>query len=498
MIRRSGRSSGGLGLVLLAAAGLCLLVSRACVAPVSRLYPLDLPSGEWIESADGTPNAYFRKELAIEGPVRDAWLAFAAPDCAVRAVRERTSVASQAMAERTSAGIFDIGPRLKPGKNVVALHVSSGNYTGAARAVVEGGWRDRRGQVHRFALRWELGRAGPGGNAGGRAASRWDSPHFLGRRRPRWRGAGPSPSELPLVPVLPDLYRLPAPTEWIGHRDPAATLRRVLAAGSRCPNRRAGGLAARGRAGDLFGRAQRPGHHPAGELRGRDRPRRHHALRAPRHQLHRRAGGGGALRAAAGPRPRQTVTRRTVHRHAALRRAVAQPAATTFRAPRAAGERDRRDGIGRGRRAGGGVPAIRGRPPLPATFLAAPGRADLFVVLAALAGRARGLAAGGDAALACRPRHSLRKRSGRTRSCACPSSSAWPSCSSPPTTCASRRGRSTRWPWAAGLVALLFLLRAVLLLSRFGRSAAYRPPAAFPFRRAAVLACAVGLAGVAA
>ena len=222
MIRVRDVPPVSLGLVLLAAAGLAVLLCRSLVTPVSRLYPLDLQAGEWLESAARTPNAYFRKELAVEGPVRDAWLAFAAPDCAYEVFVNGTSVVSLRIAERTSAGIVvDIGPFLKNGKNVVAVQVESGNYTGAARAVVEGAWRDRRGQVHPFAsdASW-VALAQEEAQAAGRV--HWSSPDFLGGA-PAVSWGRPAPAELPLVPVLPDLYRLPAPAEWIGHRDAAAS-----------------------------------------------------------------------------------------------------------------------------------------------------------------------------------------------------------------------------------------------------------------------------------
>jgi hypothetical protein len=97
-------------------------VWRTYVDSVPHLYPLEFTQGQWLVAADGGPQGYLRKELYIPAPIRQAWVSVAATDSFILYVNGK-AVDAKAYASLNVSGMYDIGPYLQVGKNVVGVLV---------------------------------------------------------------------------------------------------------------------------------------------------------------------------------------------------------------------------------------------------------------------------------------------------------------------------------------------------------------------------------------
>jgi hypothetical protein len=188
---------------------------RTYLDDVPRLYPAEFTRGQWLTATDDAPQGYFRHELYIPGPIQQAWVVVAATDSFILYLNGK-AVDGKGYASLNVSGIYDIGPYLVAGKNVVGVVARRLSYPGPAMTVLEGVYRDQTGREHVFATdaTW---RASPIEQTQGRGeipwyaeafdASAWKSAHVV--RRPR-------ASEIyPLgVPML--AFAMPPHGQWIG------------------------------------------------------------------------------------------------------------------------------------------------------------------------------------------------------------------------------------------------------------------------------------------
>lgn len=116
---------------------------------VPHHYFLDFKQGQWIAAPEDRAQGYFRKELHIPTGIRHAWIVVAATDSFALYVNEKV-VDSKGYASVNVSGIYDIGPYLLQGKNVLGIVVRRVSYPGPAMAVVEGAYMDEIGREHPF------------------------------------------------------------------------------------------------------------------------------------------------------------------------------------------------------------------------------------------------------------------------------------------------------------------------------------------------------------
>src|SRR5213596_3500109 len=94
---------------LVLACGLILgyYAQQTYFSPKQRQYQLDFGDAQWIEPPEVAPVAYFRKEVFLSVPPKQAWLEVAAPDNYEVIVNGR-SVGKAAGVKTRVAGIYDI------------------------------------------------------------------------------------------------------------------------------------------------------------------------------------------------------------------------------------------------------------------------------------------------------------------------------------------------------------------------------------------------------
>src|ERR1043166_7459619 len=93
------------GLVLACGLMLGYYVQQTYFSPKQRQYQLDFGDAQWIEPAEVTPIAYFRKEVFLSVPPAQAWLEVAATDNYEVIVNGR-SVGRDTSLKTQEAGIY--------------------------------------------------------------------------------------------------------------------------------------------------------------------------------------------------------------------------------------------------------------------------------------------------------------------------------------------------------------------------------------------------------
>jgi Dolichyl-phosphate-mannose-protein mannosyltransferase len=183
---------------------------------VPHLYPLAFQQGQWLVAADEGPQGYFRKELYIPNTVQRAWTLVAATDSFILYVNGR-AVDAKAYASLKVSGIYDIGPYLHPGKNVLGVVARRRSYPGPAMAVLEGVYVDRMGHEHAVATdaSWKFSATEQRQGAGDIL---WHSEPFDDIAWILAKTAGhPSPSEVYPLEVHPLAFTMPPQGKWIGY-----------------------------------------------------------------------------------------------------------------------------------------------------------------------------------------------------------------------------------------------------------------------------------------
>jgi hypothetical protein len=133
---------------LVLACGLMLgyYVQQTYFSPKQRQYQLDFGDAQWIESPEVAPVSYFRKEVFLSAPPKQAWLEIAATDNYQLIVNGR-AVGKESGVKTRVAGIYDIKKRLKAGTNVIAVSISRISYPGSAQLLVRGLIKEPGGRV---------------------------------------------------------------------------------------------------------------------------------------------------------------------------------------------------------------------------------------------------------------------------------------------------------------------------------------------------------------
>jgi len=113
--------------------------------PVPHLYPPPLQPADWIRPVEDTPQGYFRKEIFVDQPVREAWLTVSATD-EFQLYLNGESVGHETFVSAKASGVYDISRRLTPGKNVIAASIHRQSYPGTARLALRLDLRDYSGR----------------------------------------------------------------------------------------------------------------------------------------------------------------------------------------------------------------------------------------------------------------------------------------------------------------------------------------------------------------
>ena len=195
-------------IVLITGAVLGFFAWQTYSGDVPHRYPVAFDTAEWITAPDEGPQAYFRKELYVAGAVQQAWIVVAATDSFVLHLNGKT-VDAKGYGSLNVSGIYDLGPLLHVGTNVLGVTARRSSYPGPAMAVVEGAYRDGAGIEHPFASdsSWVVAsteqRQGSGSilwHAESFDAGAWPSAKTSGR---------PDPAEIYSLPVPRTVFSIP-------------------------------------------------------------------------------------------------------------------------------------------------------------------------------------------------------------------------------------------------------------------------------------------------
>ena len=188
---------------------------RAYLDKVPRLYPVEFADAQWLVAAGDAPQGYFRRELYIPEPIQQAWVIVAATDSFIFYLNGK-AVDGKGYASLNVSGIYDIGPYLVVGKNVLSVVARRLSYPGAAMAALAGGYRDRMGRVHRFAsdTTWKFS---PVEQTQGGGEISWYAETFDATAwQPATTAGSPHASEIYPLSVHPLSFAMPPQGQWIG------------------------------------------------------------------------------------------------------------------------------------------------------------------------------------------------------------------------------------------------------------------------------------------
>ncbi len=144
---RDGRLS--LALVVTCALILAYFVGRTAIVPLPKSYRLDFGAASWIEPPTGSQSGYFRKTLFIPGRVDRAWVQIAATDNYELYVNDFKFSQRWLVGARVS-NVHEIAAFLKPGKNVLAIHVNRVSFPGSSQILVRGFYSPRGSPLLEF------------------------------------------------------------------------------------------------------------------------------------------------------------------------------------------------------------------------------------------------------------------------------------------------------------------------------------------------------------
>jgi 4-amino-4-deoxy-L-arabinose transferase-like glycosyltransferase len=202
-------------IVLVSGIALGCFLWRTYLDGVPRLYPPEFTRGQWLVAVDDAPQGYFRHELYISEPFQQAWVTIVGTDSFILYLNGRV-VDAKGYASLNVSGVYDVGPYLVPGKNVIGLVARRLSYPGPAMAALEGVYRDRSGREHIFATdtTWKFSpveQLQGGGEIPWYAetfdATAWQSATTKGR---------PQASEVYPLIVPPLIFAMPPQGQWIG------------------------------------------------------------------------------------------------------------------------------------------------------------------------------------------------------------------------------------------------------------------------------------------
>jgi hypothetical protein len=180
----------------------------------SHLYPAEFKQGEWLVAPNEGPQGYFRKELYIVEPIKQAWIIVAATDSFFLYINGKT-IDGQSYGSLNVSGIYDIAYYLHPGKNVLGIVVRRDSYPGPAMTVVEGAYLDRTGREYPFATdaSWKFSSLE---ETQGDGEIPWYSELFDTTSWMNAKTAGrPHPSEVYALSVHPLAFTMPPQGNWI-------------------------------------------------------------------------------------------------------------------------------------------------------------------------------------------------------------------------------------------------------------------------------------------
>lgn len=204
-------------LVVLCGLALAFFTTITFFDPPEHLYRLDFGRAQWIQSTTPSQTNYFRKTLYISGPIDRAWIQVAATDNFALYVNN-APVGNRIFNSTCVAGIFDLKSLLKPGKNVIAIHVIRYSFPGSAQLLVRGFYGIVGSPVQEFwsDLRDQSWRASktPDGILGGYT---WENPLLDDSFWPLPQ-AGAASERFPIieqVPVDPRLLASRPVAKWI-------------------------------------------------------------------------------------------------------------------------------------------------------------------------------------------------------------------------------------------------------------------------------------------
>jgi hypothetical protein len=202
--------------VLAAGALLGLFIWRTYVDHVPHLYPIEFSQGQWLVASDGRPQGYFRKELYIPTTIKQAWITVAATDSFVLYLNGK-AVESKGYASLNVSGIYDIGPYLHAGKNVLGVVARRLSFPGPAMAALEGAYLDETGREHAVAsdASWTFS---PVEQRQGGGEILWYAEAFDATSwAPATVAGRPKSSEIYPLSVHPLAFALPPQGRWIGY-----------------------------------------------------------------------------------------------------------------------------------------------------------------------------------------------------------------------------------------------------------------------------------------
>jgi hypothetical protein len=202
-------------IVLITGVALGVFAWRTYIDEVPSLYPVTFEYGQWLVGADDAPQGYFRRELYIPETIQQAWVIVAATDSFTLYVNGK-AVDGKGYASLNVSGIYDIGPYLAPGKNVVGLKARRLSYPGAAMAALEGVYRDHTGRQHTFATdgTWK---SSPVERTQGGGEISWYDGNFDATAWPlATTAARPPASQIYPLDVHPFTFAMPPQGQWIG------------------------------------------------------------------------------------------------------------------------------------------------------------------------------------------------------------------------------------------------------------------------------------------
>src|SRR2546430_16602658 len=205
-------------LVVVLATGVVMgfFIWKTYVSYPRYLYPLDFKQGQWLVASDEGPQGYFRKELFIVGTLKQAWIMVAATDSFMLYLNGK-AVDADGYESVNISGIYDIGPYLHPGKNVLRVVASRGSYPGPAKAAIEGAYLDQRGREYPFATdaSWQFS---PVEQSQGEGKIPWHSELFDATSwLNAWTVGRPQASEVYPLGIHPLTFTMPPQGSWIRH-----------------------------------------------------------------------------------------------------------------------------------------------------------------------------------------------------------------------------------------------------------------------------------------
>lgn len=201
-------------IVLVTGAVMGLFASKAFVGDVPSRYPVAFNAAEWITATDEGPQAYFRKELYVAGAIKQAWIVVAATDSFILYLNGKV-VDAEAYGSLNVSGIYDLGPWLHTGKNVLGVVARRSSYPGPAMAAVEGAYRDGAGIEHPFAsdLSWRVASTEQRQGSG---SILWHAESFDAGAWSSAKTAGPpDPAKIYSLPVPQTAFSMPPQGKWI-------------------------------------------------------------------------------------------------------------------------------------------------------------------------------------------------------------------------------------------------------------------------------------------